>query len=88
MVGQVSSIASQLLRNQSRTGRGIGVSRALSAIILKYLENNKHVPAAEVIEMDIYVGNILSGFKNEADLLNYFKESIILMFIAGMNLRA
>ena len=61
---------------------------AFSAIILKYLENDKHVHAAEVIEMDIYVGNILSGFKKEADLLNYFKESRILMSIAGMSLRA
>ena len=29
MVGQVSSIASQLQRNQSRTGHGVSVSRAL-----------------------------------------------------------
>ena len=46
------------------------------------------MPAAEVIERDIYVDNVLSSFKNEADLIKNFKESRSLMSIAGMNLRA
>ena len=60
----------------------------LSATILKHLENIKHVPAAEIIERDIYVDNVLSSFENEADLLKYFEESRKLMAKAGMNLRA
>ena len=40
MAGQVSSIASQLQRNQSRTGRGVSVSRALGS---QYIEVVKYI---------------------------------------------
>ena len=60
----------------------------LSATLLKHLDNNKHVPAAEIIKRDIYVDNVLSSFENESDLLQYFTESRSLMSNAGMNLRA
>ena len=60
----------------------------LSATLLKHLDNNKHVPAAEIIKRDIYVDNVLSSFENESDLLKYFTESRSLMSNAGMNLRA
>ncbi|KAH3704083.1 hypothetical protein DPMN_079138 [Dreissena polymorpha] len=60
----------------------------LSVTILKHLEINKHVPAAKVIEKDIYVDNILSSFEKESDLLTYFTESRRLMSSACMNLRS
>ena len=60
----------------------------LSATLLKHLDNNKHVPAAEIIKRDIYVDNVLLSFENESDLLQYFTKSRSLMSNAGMNLRA
>ena len=60
----------------------------LNATLLKHLDNNKHVPAAEIIKRDIYVDNVLSSFENESDLLQYFTESRSLMSNVGMNLRA
>ena len=60
----------------------------LSATILKHLEINKHVPAAKVIEKDIYVDNVFSSFEKKSDLLTYFTESRSLMSSAGMNLRS
>ena len=60
----------------------------LSATILKHLENDKRVRAADVIERDVYVDNVLSSFENESDILTYFTESRRLMTSAGMNLRS
>ena len=40
----------------------------LSATILKRLENNKGVRAADVIERDVYIDNVLSSFDNESDI--------------------
>ena len=60
----------------------------LSATILKHLENNKAVRAADVIERDVYVANVLSSFENEFDILTYFTEYSRLMTRAGINLRS
>ncbi|XP_053406534.1 uncharacterized protein LOC123530253 [Mercenaria mercenaria] len=60
----------------------------LSATILKHLELNKHVQAAEVIQRDLYVDNVLSSFESESSACTYFKGARCLMRKAGMNLRS
>ncbi|XP_053391450.1 uncharacterized protein LOC128554226 [Mercenaria mercenaria] len=60
----------------------------LSATILKHLELNKHVQAAEVIQRDLYVDNVLSSFESESSACTYLKEARCLMRKAGMNLRS
>ena len=60
----------------------------ISATIFKHLESNKHVPAAGILERDIYGDNVLFSFKNELDLRKYFTESRSLMANVGLNLRS
>ncbi|XP_052260181.1 uncharacterized protein LOC127864522 [Dreissena polymorpha] len=60
----------------------------LNATLLKHLRKNMNVNAAHVIERDLYVDNVISSFKCEKDLLEYFTEARQLMSTAGMNLRS
>ncbi|XP_052268588.1 uncharacterized protein LOC127869969 [Dreissena polymorpha] len=47
-----------------------------------------NVNAAHVVERDLYVDNVISSFKCEKDLLEYFTEARQLMSTAVMNLRS
>lgn len=63
-----------------------------SGAILKHLENNKQVSAADVIVWDTYVDNIPTSFKNESDLLFFSHNQEVwcpaLVWIFGHEIQA
>lgn len=60
----------------------------LNATLLKHVQQNRTSPAAQILERDLYVDNIVSSFDNEEQLTQYYEEARDLIFKAGMNLRS
>ncbi|XP_053390070.1 uncharacterized protein LOC128552995 [Mercenaria mercenaria] len=60
----------------------------LNATLLKHLKLHESVKAAETMQRDLYVDNVLSSFQLQVELLTYFREARSLMSKAGMNLRS
>ncbi|XP_053392175.1 uncharacterized protein LOC128554880 [Mercenaria mercenaria] len=60
----------------------------LSATILKHLELNSDKKASEHLRQDLYVDNVISGFQQEDELLQFYSESRELLSSADFNLRS
>ena len=59
----------------------------LHAVLSKHLKDNPN-DWSEILEKDLYVDNIISSFRQEESLLQYFHTSRFLFSKAGFNLRA
>ncbi|XP_052212246.1 uncharacterized protein LOC127831317 [Dreissena polymorpha] len=60
----------------------------LNAVLLKHLQMNSYVNAADTLKRDLYVDDVLSSFAHEMEALTYFREARDLMTTAGFNLRS
>ena len=60
----------------------------LNATLLKHLQLYQNIDASHVIERDLYVDNVISSFRRESDVLQYFHDARSLLSSVGMNLRS